>query len=350
MNSNPVPSRDRLIATTTTRATVMVRFPRRPIPIAWRTNCAPILADSSQPCFVVVPRPRSPGTVPRRSGYGSSVRLAVHTARLVADPLAVFEFDDPLAHGVDAGGGGGGHDHGGAGPVDPVEHLHDADRGGRVDVSGGLVGQQDHRPVHERAGHGDPLLLAAGQLVGHPVVLALQADQVDDLGHDLADEPAGLADDLQGEGHVLVDVLVRQQPEVLEHAADPAAEHGHAPVRQPGQVAPGHPDTAVGGSLFLEHQPQESRFTRAGRADEKDKFALLHANTDVLQSRAALARVDLADVIEVDHRTITAMSEMDECRSAWTGGPPEKRLSGPRAGSLDSSMEQCRGKPASRAL
>src|ERR1700744_5995104 len=350
MNSNPVPSRYSLIATTTTMATVMVRFRRRPIQISWRTNCARILANSSQSCFVVVPRASSPGTVPRRSGYGRSVSLAVHTARLVPDHLAVFEFDDPLAHGVDDGRVVGGHDHRGAGPVDPVQDLHDADRGGGVDVSGGLVGQQDHRPVHERAGHGDPLLLAAGQLVGDPGVLALQAHQVDDLGDDLAYEPAGLADDLQGEGHVLVDVLVRQQPEVLEHAADPAAEHGHPPVRQPGQVPAGHPDAAVGGPLLLEDQPQEGRLTRAGRADEKDKFALLHANTDVLQSRAALARVDLADVIEVDHRTITAMSEMDECRSAWTGGPPEKRLSGPRAGSLDSSMDQCRGKPASRAL
>src|ERR1700744_4294805 len=350
MNSNPVPSRDRLIATTTTRATVMVRFRRRPIQISWRTNCARILADSSQSCFVVVPRPRSPGTVPRRSGYDSSVRLAVDTARLVADHLAVFEFDDALAHGVDDGGIVRGHDDGGAGPVDPVQDLHDADRRGRVDVSGRLVGQQDHRPVDEGPGHGDPLLLATGQLVGHPVVLALQADQVDDLGHDLADEPPRLADDLQREGHVLVDVLVRQEPEVLEHTADAAPEHRHAPVGQPGQIPAGHPDTAIGRPLLLEDQAQERGVTRTRRADEKDKLAFLHPDADVLQRRAALARVDLADVIEVDHRTITAMSEMDECRSAWTGGPPEKRLSGPRAGSLDSSMDQCRGKPASRAL
>src|ERR1700733_11159212 len=145
MNSSPVPSSDKLIATTTMRATVMVRFRRRPIQISWRTNCARILANSSQSCFVVVvPRPSSPGTVPRRSGYDSSVSLAVHTARLVADYLAVFEFDDPLAHGVDDGCVVRGHDHGGAGPVDPVQDLHDADRGGRVDVSGGLVGQQNH--------------------------------------------------------------------------------------------------------------------------------------------------------------------------------------------------------------
>src|ERR1700744_1961957 len=103
MNSGPVRSRDRLIATTTTRATVMVRFRRRPIQVSWRTNCARILADSSKSCFVVVPRQSAREPQPRRSAYGSSVRLPGHTARLVADHLAVFEFEDPLAHGVDDG-------------------------------------------------------------------------------------------------------------------------------------------------------------------------------------------------------------------------------------------------------
>ena len=55
-----------------------------------------------------------------------------------------------------------------------------------VEVAGGLVGDQDHRPVDERARDRDPLLLTAGQLVGHPVALALEADQLERLGHDLA--------------------------------------------------------------------------------------------------------------------------------------------------------------------
>src|SRR4030088_80961 len=39
-DSSPVPSRDRLIATTTTRAIVMVRLRLRPIHTSWKTNCA----------------------------------------------------------------------------------------------------------------------------------------------------------------------------------------------------------------------------------------------------------------------------------------------------------------------
>ena len=64
------------------------------------------------------------------------------------------------------------HD-GGAGAVDPVEDPHDADGRGRVEVPGGLVGQQDQRAVDEGSGDRYPLLLATGELVGsRPAFLA----------------------------------------------------------------------------------------------------------------------------------------------------------------------------------
>src|SRR5690606_41890332 len=108
-----------------------------------------------------------------------SAPLAVHTARLVTDDPSVLQLHHTLTHGVHDGGVVGGHHHRGPGPVDPVEHLHDADAGRRVDVPGGLVGQQDHRTVHEGAGHRHPLLLTTGQHVRHAVCLALQAHDLD---------------------------------------------------------------------------------------------------------------------------------------------------------------------------
>ena len=86
----------------------------------------------------------------------------------------------------------GGHHHGGAGPVDPLEQQHDVLAGVRVEVAGRLVGQQHQRPVDERAGDRDPLLLAAGQLVRQPVGLAVEADQLEHLGHDLPIVARGL--------------------------------------------------------------------------------------------------------------------------------------------------------------
>src|SRR5579863_2079096 len=184
------------MATTTTSAIVMVRLRRNPVHTSWKTNCARIAADPS-----VVPggpaHARYRGVVRCPARIKWLVRLAVHPARLVPHYLAEFELHHTLAHRVDDRRVMGGHDDRGAGPVDPVQDLHDPDGGGRVDVAGRLVRQQDHRPVHESPGHRDPLLLPAGQLVGHPVVLAFQPYQIDDLGNDLADETPGLPDDLQ---------------------------------------------------------------------------------------------------------------------------------------------------------
>ena len=81
------------------------------------------------------------------------------------------------------------HD-GGAGAVDAVEDAHDADGGRRVEVPGGLVGEQDQRSVHERAGDRDPLLLTTGELGREPAGLLGQADEVEHLRHLGADHVA----------------------------------------------------------------------------------------------------------------------------------------------------------------
>jgi hypothetical protein len=123
-----------------------------------------------------------------------------------------------------------GHHHDGRpGPVDPVEQPHDLDRRVRVQVAGGLVGEQDQRPVDERPRHRDTLLLTAGEFVRVAVLLAAEADEFQYLGHHPPGHRLRLADDLQRERHVLVRGAVRQQPEVLEDTADRAAEVGDLP-------------------------------------------------------------------------------------------------------------------------
>src|SRR3954462_6919479 len=60
----------------------------------------------------------------------------------------------------------GDQDHGVARPVELVEELHDLLGSGRVEVAGGLVGEQDGGIVDQGAGDGHALALAARQLVG----------------------------------------------------------------------------------------------------------------------------------------------------------------------------------------
>jgi len=96
------------------------------------------------------------------------------------------------------------------------------------------------------------LLLAARQLVGLALLLAGQADEVEGLGHGGQDVMTGLAYDLGGQGHVLQDRLVLQQAEVLEDEPHLAAQLGHLPRRDLGQVAAQDVDPSGGGALLAQ--------------------------------------------------------------------------------------------------
>jgi len=154
--------------------------------------------------------------------------------------------------------------------------------------------------VDEGAGDRDALLLAAGDLVRQAVRLLAEADQAEDLGHLAADHAPRLAHHLEGVGDVLVDGLVGQQLEVLEDAADVAAQQGHLALRQGAQVAPGHQDPPFRGFQFLEDELDEGGLAGARRPHQKDEFALADMAGEILEADHAEV-VSLADVLEDDH-------------------------------------------------
>src|SRR3954464_5734071 len=135
--SSPVPIRPSEMAVVRIIATVMVRLRRSPVATSESTKLTRMDSLSWS------------------SAGGERAGLAAHAvdaARLVAGDLAAVQFDDAPAHGVDDVVVVRRHDHRGAGAVDPLQQQHDALAGLRVEVAGGLVGEQDQRPVHERAG------------------------------------------------------------------------------------------------------------------------------------------------------------------------------------------------------
>ncbi len=148
---------------------------------------------------------------------GQTGRVAVPAAALVTDHLTVAQLDHASLHLVDEAGLVCGHDHGRAAGVDPREQLHDVDGRAGIQVSGRLIGEQHLRTVHQRASDRHALLLATGQLVGKPLLLAVETHEREHLGHRLLDEAARGAGDLQCEGDVLMDGLVGQETEVLKH-------------------------------------------------------------------------------------------------------------------------------------
>ena len=70
------------------------------------------------------------------------------------------------------------HDDGDARFVEFLEYPHDFHARARIQITRRLVGQQYRRFVDQRAGNRDPLLLAAGELIG---MMIRAVGQTDDL-------------------------------------------------------------------------------------------------------------------------------------------------------------------------
>src|SRR3954470_4321126 len=287
------PSRNMPISTVIVAATVVERF-------APRERHASETSSLILPPTISAPAPAKPAL--RSWATPSSLRRSlVASAALVAGQAAALERDHALAHLVDHLAVVGDHQDRRTGAVDAVEELHDPDRGVGVEVAGRLVTDEQRRGVDERARDRDALLLAARQLVRERVRLVREADHREHLRHLLANRRAALALHLERVGDVLGGVAVRQQLEVLEDAADVAAQQRHLAARQPREVAPADHDPAVGRLELLQQQPDQRRLAGSRRADDEDELALVDAERDVAESDDVWL-VDLRHVLEHDHR------------------------------------------------
>src|SRR5580658_8432026 len=114
-----------------------------------------------------------------------------------------------------------------------------------IDVAGRFVGQQKLRTGDHGAGDGGALLLAAGK-DRRQRIDALAKTHPFQQFHDLG--PIGsllLAEHAQRQCHVLVGRHVVEQPEVLEHDADPPAQRCPAVLAQGRGVVVEHRDQAA---------------------------------------------------------------------------------------------------------
>src|SRR4029453_16475879 len=183
--------------------------------------------------------------------------------------------DDPVAE-VDDLGVVGGHDHGGAAVGGVAEEGDGAVAGLPGELGGGFVDQEDGGLDGQGAGQGDPLALAARQLVG-----AL----VGAVGEGAGARPArggggggtgGAAGDAERQLDVLPGGEQRQQAVALEHEGDPVAAQGlTAGGAEAGQVLAVEADDPGVGRLQPGQQQQGGRLARPGRPDQPDHLAAL---------------------------------------------------------------------------
>lgn len=154
-----------------------------------------------------------------------------------------------------------------------------------------LVEQQDLRVVDERAGDGDPLLLATGELVR----LALgEVAELDELQHVVDLLLHGLdAAAAQPEGDVLVDAQVREERVALEDRVDGAFVR-----RQGGDVLVAETDGARRRVLESGDHPQRGGLSAAGGAEQGEERALRDGQVQRVDGREGA--VGLADPGEAD--------------------------------------------------
>ena len=167
-----------------------------------------------------------------------------------------------------------------------------------VQVGERLVQTDDRRLGDERAGDGDALLLAAGELRhGFPELLVRKIDLFGD-GADFFVH-LGLLHflDAQTERDVVVHGHRREERVALEHDADVPILDGHM-----GDVLIADEHLALRRLDEAGNGAERCRFAAAGRAEEREEFALFYLDVDVVQ-RGEVAEFD-DDVIEPDHSGI----------------------------------------------
>ena len=141
--------------------------------------------------------------------------------------------------------------------VEPAEQFQDLLTGPRVEVSGGLVGQEQDRLVDQRTGDRHPLLLAAGELVRRMVRPCPQSHHSQQFLAPLGQRPPPPTPRRVGRGHPHVDLCrhARKKVETLENETNMTA----AELRQ---LVPGKPRDlnlleAIGARRGLVHAPQQ---------------------------------------------------------------------------------------------
>ena len=222
----------------------------------------------------------------------------------VLDDLPVVHPDRPVGHRGDRGLVGH-EDDGKALGVEGAEEGHDLGTALRVEVAGRLVGEDEGGAADEGAGDGDPLLLAAGELVRLVVPPVADADVVeedDGIGGEALAAPALRVD--EGEGDVLLGGDPLQEVELLEDEADGLrAEAGERVVGEVLRVVPRDAEDAGAGPVEEAEDLEEGRFPRARGPDDRDELALPDPQGDALQGGddGLPHEVGLADVFEDDH-------------------------------------------------
>ena len=136
------------------------------------------------------------------------------------DDAAFAKHDAPRTDLIDEMHIVAGDDHRHADLVEALEQFHDLERELRIEIAGGLIGNEQRRLRHHRPRDADPLLLAGREFQGERFLLAEQADLIQRRPHAFVDFALRNAGDDQRQRHIVGHRPVMQQFVILKHHAD----------------------------------------------------------------------------------------------------------------------------------
>src|SRR4051812_43920547 len=259
-------------------------------------------------------RSASPTFTARRHAAEPDSRAHPPLVRHVADDPAVVEAHDPGREARHVVLMGDQHD-GPAGLVERHQQLHDVVGRHAVERARRLV-REDHRRVGDQgAGDRDPLLLPAGELVGHVAGPRRQPDLVQRRPGPA--RAVALARVHQRQLDVALRAGAGQQVERLEHEADLAvADRRELVVVERDDVLAVELVAAARGVVQAAKDVHHRRLARPGVAHDRDHLALLDAERDVVEGADVdgAGAVDLADVRQLEHGH----------RGPWDGSAPRR--------------------------
>ena len=247
-----------------------------------------------------------------------------------------------------------GNHHGRAQPVERFEQAQQLDRHVRIDVAGRFVRHQQFRTANDCPGNGNALLFPTRKLRRAGMHPLGQADPFEHVSHRLCQVAFGNACDPQRQGDIVIGGQVLNQPEVLEHHPQAAAEARQAIARQGDRIGPEHPDHPARWALGQVQQPKQRRLPRAAGTGQEIKAARKQGERYVAQ-HFAIGTIAQSDIVEMHdlsrstagHRKVPGFiaGKVYPARGCFVGGysdqsmwkkgqcvPPWLRLRLPRCG------------------
>ena len=211
-----------------------------------------------------------------------------------------------------------------AGVVERIEQVHDLEARGRVEVSGGFVGQDHMGVVDKGSGNGHALLLAARELVG---AVAEPPAQAHELGQSQAElRTVGIGRSLIGQRHrdvfhhaELLNQVVRLKHEAEVAAADTRerfiVERGDIVAAQ--EILPG------GRPVEAPEQVEQCALARARGAHDRHEVALVEVDGDAGECLHILPAepIDLGHIPHAGHHVAAGLRAI-LCGNTTHGGGP----------------------------